>query len=720
MPRSSGSSMRTRTIGRSPEIWWAQRADGPAVFRRSTSGAERIARSEYRMRLARSWKSWASCGSMPRWWSCTCAWVQARVTVRSKVAGSRYLSASATAVSRDGATSVEKMSRAHSPGREPDPAPQAEDRIEHRARGVRQGPTVDDGHRGADRAAAAQEAGPVRLALGAARGLAFHHDGVGGPHRGLRRRAHAAGGQQRAEVGEELGLDEQVGEGGVGRVGRRRGELELGVGGELQLPDPVTPVRDRDAPDLGVVLGRDDDLEHGRDRAVQPIELRAVLRERHAVDGRLDAGGLVRGRPDRAALDVAQEHVRAPRIPRHVLPPARHAEAGAPAVARSRGGQHHGVAPVGQQVRAGSRPVGRGEAAEDGLHELADVRRHVHFLEAGAGDRDVVGHALLQEQVGGPDHGLGVEPLAHDPVVEHVSQGDEGHALVVGHVGAHDRHRRAVRHPRRGVVEGLVEAVGPERPHRGERGEVPRRRDRVDHRGERGRVGGHHQVLAQAALEAEARHAEVRVLVGEIQIADVVGRLGDAPRHAVVGAVADLALDHEPARVLEEAADGGLHHERGHQVLEHRARPGHQDRAEPDRGHLAAEVEPVRDGHVALGDGDEAREAGFRGQEIVGAAVEAAVRDAVADREDLAGRVEEEAELHGLEELGGGARDAQEAAGERAGGGGGSRQALDERVDARDRRRRRVGARAEGGVAGGGELVHRGAAPLGQVGRAGR
>ena len=63
----------------------------------------------------------------------------------------------------------------------------------------------------------------------------------------------------------------------------------------------------------------------------------------------------------------------------------------------------------------------------------------------------------------------------------------------------------------------------------------------------------------------------------------------------------------------------------------------------------------MRDGHVALGDGDEAREARFGGQEVVGAAVEAAVRDAVADREELAGRVEEEAELHGLEELGGGA-----------------------------------------------------------------
>ena len=38
MPRSSGSSIRTRTIGRSPEIPWAQSADGPDVLRFSASG----------------------------------------------------------------------------------------------------------------------------------------------------------------------------------------------------------------------------------------------------------------------------------------------------------------------------------------------------------------------------------------------------------------------------------------------------------------------------------------------------------------------------------------------------------------------------------------------------------------------------------------------------------------------------------------------------------
>ena len=73
-------------------------------------------------------------------------------------------------------------------------------------------------------------------------------------------------------------------------------------------------------------------------------------------------------------------------------------------------------------------------------------------------------------------------------------------------------------------------------------------------------------------------------------------------------------------------------------------------------------------GRATVGDRDEAREPRFGGEEIVCARIETAVRDAIADREDLACRVEEEAKLHRIEEL---LRD--------AGDGG---EALDERRDA--------------------------------------
>ena len=86
------------------------------------------------------------------------------------------------------------------------------------------------------------------------------------------------------------------------RVGRGRREHELGVRGDLDLARPRAEVRERDAADLGVVLGRDDDLERRRDAAVAPVELGAVLGEDDLVASRLDAARLVARRPDLAAL----------------------------------------------------------------------------------------------------------------------------------------------------------------------------------------------------------------------------------------------------------------------------------------------------------------------------------------------------------------------------------------------------------------------------------
>ena len=84
----------------------------------------------------------------------------------------------------------------------------------------------------------------------------------------------------------------------------------------------------------------------------------------------------------------------------------------------------------------------------------------------------------------------------------------------------------------------------------------------------------------------------------------------------------------------------------GHEIFEHRARPGKQRRAAAERGDAMSEPEPVTRRQVALGDGDKAREARFRGQQVVAAFVERAVADHEADREEQPLFVQEEAELH--------------------------------------------------------------------------
>ena len=401
------------------------------------------------------------------------------------------------------------------------------------------------------------------------------------------------------------------------------------------------------------------------------MKLGAVLEERRAVGVGLHAGGLVPRRPDVAALDVPQEDVRSPGVARGVLAPPCDGQVVAAAVARAGHRQHHHVSAIGEEVRPGRRMVRRRVLAEDGLHEIGDVGPRLDLVHGRADDGHVPRGALLQEQIRGLDDGFAVEARAHRAGAQDIQQRHEGHPLVVRHVGPHDGDRAALGKSRSRVVERLVESIRAPPALRDEAGQVARGGHGVDHGGQRAGIGRHDQILAEAPLEAQARDAEVRVLIGQIQIADVVGGFGDPPGDAALDAVAHVTADHQVIGLVEQAAGRGVHDERGHQVLEHRAGPGHERRSESDGGHRAAEPEPVGGGNLTLGDRDETGEPRLGGEEIVLTGIEAAVGDAVADRENPAHRIEEKAERHRVEEflraLRGGAQAADEVAG-RAGG----------------------------------------------------
>ena len=118
------------------------------------------------------------------------------------------------------------------------------------------------------------------------------HD-VRGPDRRILGGPRAAGCQQGVQCRVGFRVYEEVREHGMGRVGRRRREHDLGVRGELDLADPPAEVRDGHPTHLGVVLGRHYHLERRRDRAVAPSDLGAVLGEDGLVGVRLDAARLV-------------------------------------------------------------------------------------------------------------------------------------------------------------------------------------------------------------------------------------------------------------------------------------------------------------------------------------------------------------------------------------------------------------------------------------------
>ena len=317
----------------------------------------------------------------------------------------------------------------------------------------------------------------------------------------------------------------------MGAIGRGRGEHHFGVGGDLQLARARPVIADSEAPRLGVVLGRDDYLEDGLDRSIHSCDACAVLAERDFIAVGLNRERLQAGGPHGTGARVAQEDERAPAIAGRVFAPASHVQALAPAVAAARGGQHHRVAAVAQQMRR--------RAGQPGAVEHTSGRRH-HAELAGrrlgrARDArldDAVRGPFLQQQIGGFHQRMAMEAPAHRGVAQRVADRHQRHPLVVRHVRSHHLRRAALRQPGRRVVERLVppvraQSAGPLQPV-----EILSGGGGVVHRGQRGGVGCDHQVFLQAALESQLRHTERRILIGQGAVPPGVCGLGDAPRHA--------------------------------------------------------------------------------------------------------------------------------------------------------------------------------------------
>ena len=270
---------------------------------------------------------------------------------------------------------VQNAMRAVCPGRDPHAAAQAKI-------GSSTVPTVFDSgrpsmhrDRGPDAAAAAEKARAVGFELALCRRPRRRRRRDAPPRPPARpASAAAASPAWRRRSATILGLHEQLGEGRMRDVGRRRRQHELGIGGDFDLARVAAAVGDRDAADLGIVFGRDQDLQTRRQRSVAPGELGAVLGE-----GDLDSesGSTPLGwKPADQTLplrDVAQEDVGAPIVAGGVLAPARDRQVAPAAVARAGGGDHHGVAAVRQQMRARrARRAGWSSAPAAGGRDVAD------------------------------------------------------------------------------------------------------------------------------------------------------------------------------------------------------------------------------------------------------------------------------------------------------------------------------------------------------------
>ena len=401
------------------------------------------------------------------------------------------------------------------------------------------------------------------------------------------------------------------------------------------------------APPLAVALGHDDALHLGPQRADGLDEARLVVRKmrlRHFVR-RLARFG--RGRPPIAGLGIPEEDEGAEPVLGRVRLPACHRELAPAAVAGAGGAHHHRIAAVGHHAGRAQRPQRIEDDARVRALDLRLVLRcpFLRFRPHRVG-RNLARRLLLQQKLGRFDDRIAVEAVAQAALEDGVGNGGDRHAGVMREIVQHHGVIGALRHTLRREIDRVVVAVAAERADLAQALEVGDGLARHELRRQDRRVRRHHRVLAEAALQAEAGHAEIGVLIGQFPVAGVVGRFRDTPGNMLFAAILHLALDDEIARLVEDRSERLLHHQWRHQVLEHRARPRHQRALEADLDDRPAELEPVLGGEIALGDGEQTGQSRLRGQQVVTGLVELMFLDPVADREQLALLPHQEGEIH--------------------------------------------------------------------------
>ena len=252
----------------------------------------------------------------------------------------------------------------HEPARrETNALPQADHGVEHDSGGAGERASIEGlGILGA--ASAAQETAAIGLPLHRPLRPAFEAQDVDGPGGGLVRPPRPPMAEEGGALGQVLGLDEQLAEGGVGQIVGRGGEDDLRIARDLDLPGTVAVVGHGQPAHLDVVFGRDRDVELGGDVVVAPVEGRLLREEGHEVVLRLLQGGLEGGRPHGTAPHVAQVEELASGVASRILPMPRHHPAPAEAGAPSRVRHHGGVVAVGQELGMGKPACGASGSGE--------------------------------------------------------------------------------------------------------------------------------------------------------------------------------------------------------------------------------------------------------------------------------------------------------------------------------------------------------------------
>ncbi|MCY1211348.1 hypothetical protein D9M72_230590 [compost metagenome] len=529
---------------------------------------------------------------------------------------------------------------------ESDAAADRDNRVEHRAGGSTQYLRAGiHGRRVNQAATSANEARAVGLVGNAIEVCSMDRHQMAEPGRLFLARTWPTRAEDRLQRLEQFGLHEEIAECTVQRIADGWRQYHLGVAGELDAAPGTGAVGQGDPPQFDVIFRGNDDFAVGVEVPVANTELRAGVGEDGFVLVRTLQRRLVRGGPELATGDIAQVAEHAPIITGGVLVPTGHGQLATAAVPAAGAADHHVVAAIGKQLHGRQtapsvgvypQPVFDGPGGDAAGLMVVGV---LVFLCA-------LGHALLQKQCACLELRIRLEALLHGTIQQQAGQCQQAHALVVGHERANHCGALPARQACLGEVDGFVQAVTSGQVLCSQGLQIPAGLLGGYQQGECRGVGRYHHVVAQAALEPQARHAERPVLVVEVRVQGVVAGFRDAPGKPHLLAVLNLPGDGGAAGLVEQGAFVSRHHQQRHQVLEHRAGPGQQYRYATVAGEQPAEAEPARLGQLALGDRHKGAQPRLGREQVVVARVQAALVDVVADAEQIALAVVEETEIH--------------------------------------------------------------------------
>ena len=400
----------------------------------------------------------------------------------------------------------------------------------------------------------------------------FDNGDMGGPDLGFSRAAAATRGDDDTEFRQVVRDHEHLGKRRMRQIGRLRRKDQFGIRGQVDLARAPARVGQGDAPRLGVILGGHNHFGRRGQGPGAAGECGMMFAEHGAVLTGDRPGGLHACRPAITGLDIAQKHKRSQRIQRRICPPAGDRQIAPTAVACTGWGQHHAITAIGQQMCCGR--FRRRIVEPSDLGRIKGISRTDRDLFGpGAGHGDIAGDPLLQQQLDRLHHRQGMEPRPEQAVLHHIGDGGNGHALMMGHETADNRMDLPFGQPAGGEIHSFVKAEPPFGPQCCQTRVVDHGSHRINHRGQPRGIGGDDPVLPQPAFQAQPRHPKVGILIGHFKVAGIVAGFRYAPGNAVGVTIGLLPRDDQRRGLRQNRPGRCTHHQRWHQVFEHRTRP---------------------------------------------------------------------------------------------------------------------------------------------------